>query len=106
MNNEINQIVNGVVDFANNMGKYFDSSDFSLKKEILQILIPNSLLYSKKLVLSITKPFDTMLKSKNYKVWCTILRDFRANNWQELLSLYNKIKHFQQEYEKEQKLKV
>ena len=72
MNSEINQIVNGVVDFANNMGKYFDSSDFSLKKEILQILIPNSLLDSKKLVLSITKPFDAMLKSKNCEVWCAI----------------------------------
>ena len=70
VNNEINQIVNGIVDFANNMGKYFESSDFSLKKEILQILIPNSLLNSKKLVLSITKPFDAMLKSKNCEVWC------------------------------------
>lgn len=70
VNSEINQIVNGVVDFANNMGKYFESSDFSLKKEILQILIPNSLLDSKKLVLSITKPFDAMLKSKNCEVWC------------------------------------
>ena len=70
VNGEINQIVNGVVDFANNMGKYFESSDFSLKKEILQILIPNSLLDSKKLVLSITKPFDAMLKSKNCEVWC------------------------------------
>ncbi|MBP3615387.1 MAG: hypothetical protein J6J27_00605 [Alphaproteobacteria bacterium] len=33
--------------------------------------------------------------------WCTILRDFRANNWQELLSLYRKIKHFQDEYEEQ-----
>ena len=40
------------------------------------------------------------------KKWCTILRDFRANNWQELLSLYNKIKHFIDEYEEQQKLKV
>lgn len=53
------------------MGKYFESSDFSLKEEILQILIPNSLLDSKKIVLSITKPFDAMLKSKNCEVWCT-----------------------------------
>ena len=88
------------------MGKYFDSSDFSLEKEILQILIPNSLLDLKKLVLSITKPFDAMIKSKNCEVWCTILRDFRANNWQEVLSLYDRIKHFQDEYKEQQKLKV
>lgn len=68
-NSDINQIVNGVVDFAKNMGKYFESSDFSLKK---QILIPNSLLDSKKLVLLITKPLNAMLKNKNCKKWCAI----------------------------------
>ena len=72
VNSEINQIVNGTVDFANNINKYFDSSYFSLKNEILQILISNSLLDSKKLVLSITKPFDAMLKSKDYVKWCAI----------------------------------
>lgn len=40
--------------------------------QLLQILIPNSLLGLKKLVLSITKPFDAMLKSKNCEVWCAI----------------------------------
>lgn len=68
-NSEINQIVNSVIDFAVNMGKYFISSDFYLKK---QILIPNSLLDSKKLVLLITKPLNAMLKNKNRKKWCAI----------------------------------
>ena len=67
VNSEINQIVNGVVDFANNMGKYFKSSDFSLKKEILQILIPNSFLNEKSAVFSITKPIDMMLKVRIVK---------------------------------------
>lgn len=56
-NSEINQIVNSVIDFAVNMGKYFISSDFYLKK---QILIPNSLLDSKRLVLLITKPLNAI----------------------------------------------
>lgn len=72
INNEINQIINSVVEFSSNMGKYFESSDFSLKKEILQILVPNSLLDSKKLVLSIVRPFDLMLKTKNCVEWCAI----------------------------------
>ena len=41
VNSEINQIVNGVVDFANNMGKYFESSDFSLKKERKRMINQN-----------------------------------------------------------------
>ena len=72
VNNEINQIVNSVVEFSSNMGEYFESSDFSLKKEILQILIPNSLLDSKKAVFSIIKPINMLLKTKNCVKWCAI----------------------------------
>ena len=67
--NQINQIVNSVIDFASNMGKYFIGSDFSLKKQILQILIPNSLLNGKSAVFSIGKPFDLMLKHTEGVVW-------------------------------------
>lgn len=68
-NSEINQIVNSVIDFAVNMGKYFISSDFSLKKQILQILISNSFLNGKSVVFSITKPSDFMLKHTEGVVW-------------------------------------
>ena len=55
--------------FPLNIGIYSESSDFSLKKQILQILIPNSLLNGKSAVFSITKPFDFMLKHTDGVVW-------------------------------------
>ena len=52
------------------------------------------------------KQFDLLLKTSKCEEWWKILQDFRANNWQELLSLYRKIKQFKNKYDEQQRLKI
>ena len=96
-NKELDSTIEKISDRALHAKSYFQSSIISKKHEILKLLLSNSEVNGKKLTFSIIKPFDKLLFSKGCKIWYAELSTYRANHYDELISLRPKIDSF---YEK------
>ena len=69
------------------------------------MLIPNFLLDGKKLVFSITKPFDLLLKTSKCEEWWERIQDARIiNNFKDWQNVYKLIDDFLKLYNENHKL--
>ena len=104
LNIELHEHTNGNNDFLTTVGiafslakrsrEIFDSSETEQKRQLLNYLLQNPVIKSKKLYFTTKKPFDMLLNIPKGLVLGQWLDDFRTLKWQDIglkISIYEKL---------------
>lgn len=87
------QVIN-VFELANRSHELFKSSDSGQKRQIVNLLFPNLQMDGEKLVFTLQKPFDRLLKMQDCATWLPLISIFRTEKQEEVYSFiknsYNK----------------
>lgn len=70
IDNETDDILANIAEVAANVGVFLKSPIFTLKKDILKLLLSDCKTEGKNLCFSIAKPFDVLIKTAETEKWC------------------------------------
>jgi hypothetical protein len=85
-----NQVIT-VFELANHSHDLFKSSEIDDKRKIVNLLFPNLFLDGQKLVFTLQKPFDKLIKMTGRPLWLPKAYDVRTSEYHSILSHYKRL---------------
>ena len=95
---EIADIAEALIELAGNAKEIFTSSKPLAKNQFLRLLVSNCVLDNKKARISLSEPFNLLLKTPSCLMWSSIISKFLAENLEYYTDLKRKIRRFQKLY--------